>query len=278
MAPEQHWTEDSSDAFAHRLAFDFIAQIEKRMEALPISQIELARKLKITEGAVSKFLNNPQNLTLRTIAKYSRALGIKAAIVAYDDGDVENSHGPIASEMFTACWERVGRPHDLWALAAKEMHQHASTVDCFVWGASSEATTPNITGFGPFALDLSRLDYQRTCCASSTITTASMQDIFHCQQSKREGTNSMPEIKNYTFEHTELAAILVRKLDIHEGFWGVFIEFAFSAANLPAGPDGKTFLPASINFVKKIGIQRFEEPTNLTVDAAELNPIVKRKR
>ena len=123
MAQEPHWTEDSSDAFAHRLAFDFIAQIEKRMETVRISQAELARK-----------------------------------------------------------------------------------------------------------------------------------------------------------EHTELAGILIRKLNIHEGFWCVFIEFGFTAANVPAGPDGKTFLPASISFVKKIGIQRFDEATNLTVDAAQVNPIAKKKR
>ncbi|HYW43661.1 MAG TPA: helix-turn-helix transcriptional regulator [Bryobacteraceae bacterium] len=124
---DQHWTEESSDAFAHRLAFDFIAQIEQRMDDHSISQSLLARKLKISEGAVSKLLNNPQNLTLRTIAKYSRALGIKAAIVAYDDGDSQNKAGPIASEVFTACWERSGRPHDAWDLDAAQS-QHAATM------------------------------------------------------------------------------------------------------------------------------------------------------
>ncbi|SPF52212.1 hypothetical protein SBA4_4930003 [Candidatus Sulfopaludibacter sp. SbA4] len=124
---EQHWTEANSEAFAHRMAFDFIAQIEKKMGSLPISQIELARRLKVSEGAVSKLLNNPQNLTLRTIAKYSRALGIKAAIVAYDDGDPQNTKGPITSEIFTTCWEQAGRPRDVWALDAMRMHQSVTT-------------------------------------------------------------------------------------------------------------------------------------------------------
>jgi hypothetical protein len=84
----------------------------------------------------------------------------------------------------------------------------------------------------------------------------------------------MPEIKNFTFEHAELAEILIKSLDIHEGLWGIYIEFGFAAANLPAGPDGKTILPGSINIVKKIGIQKFEEPTSLSVDAAQINPAV----
>jgi len=88
----------------------------------------------------------------------------------------------------------------------------------------------------------------------------------------------MPEIKNYTFEHTELAEILVKKLDIHEGFWGVFLEFGMSGSNVPTGPDGRTFLPAAITFVTRIGIQRFDEPNSLTIDAAQVNPRVGKKK
>jgi len=82
----------------------------------------------------------------------------------------------------------------------------------------------------------------------------------------------MPEIKNYTFSHTELASILLRDQGIHEGLWGLYIEFNMIAANVPSGPGLSTFLPACINFVSKIGIQRFDAPSNLTVDAAEVNP------
>lgn len=116
MVQESHWTEESADAFAHRLAFDFIANVENRLAKLPMKQSELAQRLGVSEGAVSKLLNNPQNLTIRTIAKYSRALGMKASIVSYDDGDAKNLDGPINSGVFTACWERAGRPKDLWAL------------------------------------------------------------------------------------------------------------------------------------------------------------------
>lgn len=83
----------------------------------------------------------------------------------------------------------------------------------------------------------------------------------------------MPETKNYTFGYTELAEILVKKLDIHEGFWGLYIEFNFGAANINASPDAKSLAPAAIAAVKSIGIQRFDTPNNLTVDAAVVNPI-----
>jgi len=80
------------------------------------------------------------------------------------------------------------------------------------------------------------------------------------------------EVKNYMFGHAELAEILVKKLDIHEGLWGVAIEFSFTATNVPTSPDPKAVTPATISFVNKIGLQRFDASTNLTVDAAQVNP------
>ncbi len=82
----------------------------------------------------------------------------------------------------------------------------------------------------------------------------------------------MPEIKNYSFSYTELAEVLVKKLDIHEGLWGLYIEFNFGASNLSTGPDPKSFAPAAIAAIKSVGIQRFDAPNNLTVDAAVVNP------
>lgn len=82
----------------------------------------------------------------------------------------------------------------------------------------------------------------------------------------------MPEAKNYIFGYTELAELLVKKLDLHEGLWGVYIEFNFGAANVNAAPDGKSLAPAAIAAIKGIGLQRFDAPNNLTVDAAIVNP------
>jgi len=133
-----HWTEENAEAFAHKMAFDFIAQIEEKLETLPMSQAELARELQVSEGAVSKVLNNPQNLTLKTVAKYSRALGIKAAIVAYDDDDPQNEKGLVGSEIFTTCWEGAGKPRDVFALEVNQFHQSATTEFVRVlWGETT---------------------------------------------------------------------------------------------------------------------------------------------
>jgi hypothetical protein len=82
----------------------------------------------------------------------------------------------------------------------------------------------------------------------------------------------MPEAKNYIFNYHELAELMIRKLDIHEGLWGVYFEFGLGGANVPTSPDSKTLSPAAITFIKGVGIQRFDVANNLTVDAAEVNP------
>lgn len=85
----------------------------------------------------------------------------------------------------------------------------------------------------------------------------------------------MPETKSITFTHKEVVKALIQCTDIHEGLWGLYIEFGLAAANLGKGED---ILPAAIVPVKTIGLQRFDTPNNLTVDAAEANPLKKTKK
>lgn len=82
----------------------------------------------------------------------------------------------------------------------------------------------------------------------------------------------MPEAAMYVFSYKELAELLVKQQNIHEGLWGIFIRFGLGAANVGEAPGGDTLIPAAIVPVREIGIQRFEEPNNLTVDAAVVNP------
>jgi len=81
----------------------------------------------------------------------------------------------------------------------------------------------------------------------------------------------MSEIKNIEFDYKEVAEALVRYNDINEGLWGIAIRFGIQGANIGQGPGGD-LTPAAIVPILKIGLQRFDEPNNLTVDASKANP------
>ncbi len=81
----------------------------------------------------------------------------------------------------------------------------------------------------------------------------------------------MAQVNQIIFTYKEVAEALVKQQDIHEGLWGIYIEFGITAANINAAP-GADVIPAAIVPVQRMGLQRFEEASNLTVDAAEVNP------
>jgi len=72
------------------------------------------------------------------------------------------------------------------------------------------------------------------------------------------------------FTHKEVAEALVLRHGIHEGVWGIFVEFGIGAINF--GPNSEDLLPAAVVPVLKIGLQRFPELNALSVDAAQVNP------
>jgi transcriptional regulator with XRE-family HTH domain len=82
-----------------------------------VSQVDLANKLDVSAGRVSQVLNNPGNLSLKTVVQFARALGAKVSILGYCDDDPLNIKGPISTEVFTECWDKCGRPHDYFAVS-----------------------------------------------------------------------------------------------------------------------------------------------------------------
>ena len=78
-------------------------------------------------------------------------------------------------------------------------------------------------------------------------------------------------MEQVTFSHKEVAAALIRYNDIHEGLWGLYVEFGLAGANIGPGPEGEMH-PAAIVPILKIGLRRFDKPSNLTADASEVNP------
>lgn len=112
----KHWTNESDRDFMFAVAMDFLAELEAVMDEREMSRKELADKLSVTEGRVSQILNNPGNLTLGVMVKWARALNLKVALVAYDDGDYENENGPVFPGIFRSCWEHLNKPTDGWEL------------------------------------------------------------------------------------------------------------------------------------------------------------------
>ena len=74
------------------------------------------------------------------------------------------------------------------------------------------------------------------------------------------------------FSYQEVVECLLKEKGIHEGLWGISIGFGFGVVNASAVDEPEKFLPAAIIPVQEIGIQKFETESNLTVDAAKVNP------
>lgn len=130
MANVTHWTERSTRDFLYSIAADFIEQLQERMEALPMKQSELAKAAKVSKGYVSKMFKNPGNLSLETIVKFARIVGMKVSIVGYVDvNDPNNSRGPIGADVFRKTWENAERPADMWAFSALRMEKPNVTLD-----------------------------------------------------------------------------------------------------------------------------------------------------
>jgi hypothetical protein len=80
----------------------------------------------------------------------------------------------------------------------------------------------------------------------------------------------MPETSQYTFSFKEIVTALVKAQDIHEGIWGLFVNFGLNASNL--GPTDNELRPAAMIPILALGLQKFDKETNLSVDAAKVNP------
>ena len=86
----------------------------------------------------------------------------------------------------------------------------------------------------------------------------------------------MPEPKQITFTYQEVAEMMVKSLDISEGLWGLYVNFGIKGANL--GSDDSDLRPTAIVPILELGLQRFDKPSNLSVDAAKVTrPSSKKK-
>ena len=80
----------------------------------------------------------------------------------------------------------------------------------------------------------------------------------------------MPEATQIAFKHKELAEILVKSQGIHSGIWGLLFRFGIGGSNV--GPSEAELQPAAIVPILEVGLQKFDKETNISVDAAKVNP------
>jgi hypothetical protein len=83
----------------------------------------------------------------------------------------------------------------------------------------------------------------------------------------------MGEPENITFEYKEIVQALVKHQGIHEGIWGLTIQFGLQVSNIKVGE--KELVPGLIIPLVKMGIQKLDKVTPLSVDAAKVNPLPK---
>jgi hypothetical protein len=82
----------------------------------------------------------------------------------------------------------------------------------------------------------------------------------------------MAEPTEYTFTHKEVVTALIRQQDIHSGRWSLSVQFGLAAMNIGTSPANTDLNPAAVLPILSIGLRATSEITNLTVDAAEVNP------
>jgi hypothetical protein len=78
----------------------------------------------------------------------------------------------------------------------------------------------------------------------------------------------MAEPVIFKFSFQELAELMARQAGVTEGLWGIWINFGIAGANVGVGAEDLS--PAAVVPILEIGLQKFEQPSRLTVDAAEL--------
>lgn len=76
----------------------------------------------------------------------------------------------------------------------------------------------------------------------------------------------------YYFQHKNLITVMIKSLNIHEGWWMLSLQFGLIATNVSEGESGSETIPAAITSVNTIGIQRTTDANNAAVNAAEVNP------
>jgi len=100
---------DHIEVFAHIVSQDLVSQINRHVEASVHTRSQISEFMEVTKARVSQILNSPGNMTIRTMVRVVRVLGLKVTVLVYEDTSIE---GPLDPAVFLACWEKCGKPTD----------------------------------------------------------------------------------------------------------------------------------------------------------------------
>jgi hypothetical protein len=78
------------------------------------------------------------------------------------------------------------------------------------------------------------------------------------------------ESQNIVTSHKQVVEALLKYHGIHDGVWGLYVRFGLGATNI--GQNEQQLNPAAVVPVVEIGLQKFKSETNISVDAAKVNP------
>ncbi len=100
------------------ITFNAILRLRQELEANNISQAKLAEAISKSPGRVSQVFNPDRPMTLKQMVKVARAMGLKASVVFYDDGDKEDRFGPLNPGIFESCWIECNKPVRMGQISA----------------------------------------------------------------------------------------------------------------------------------------------------------------
>lgn len=80
----------------------------------------------------------------------------------------------------------------------------------------------------------------------------------------------MAELKTIAFDHREVVEALIKKQDLHEGIWQLYLEFGLGGVNVQTG-EGQVS-PSAIVTINKIGLTKVDVETPIALDASKVNP------
>jgi len=126
MSSNTHWTNKSFLDFVYGVGAGVVDQLQQALDRRRLTHADFARMVARSPGRVSQVMNNPGNLTLKTVGEWSRALGLGFSIVLYDDRGADLENGPIHPDIFRTCWESASRPRNQFELEniAHQLNTH----------------------------------------------------------------------------------------------------------------------------------------------------------